>query len=73
VHVTVVAPPSVRSLLLGSESAEVQVAKPGGTMIVSPLVAAVMQSFTSARLALAAVRVGLDPLHTASASPAARI
>jgi hypothetical protein len=57
-------------LLLGSESAEAQVAKPEGTVIVSPLVAAVMQSFTSARLALAAVRAGLDPLHAASASPA---
>jgi hypothetical protein len=60
-----------------------QVADPDGTRIVSPLAAALTQSSTSCRPALAAVRVGLEPeqaaaagsanAHTASVNMTARI
>src|SRR5262245_31778815 len=44
------------------------VADPAGTATVSPDAAAATQSRTSAQAALAATRVGLDPLHAASAA-----
>jgi hypothetical protein len=68
-QVMTVAPTMVRLLLPGSAMALDHEAEPAGTVIVSPLAAAVTQSFTSVRLALAASRLGLEPPHTASAVP----
>src|SRR5262245_54531906 len=72
VHVTglpeqliVVAPVIVRSFA-GRSISLVHEADPAGTMILSPVEAALTQSLTSVRDALAAVRVGLEPEQAAA-------
>jgi hypothetical protein len=62
--------PKISRSLTGSVIGLDQVAVPDGTLIRSPELAAFTQSSTSARSALAAIRVGLDPPHAARASPA---
>jgi len=63
--------PMISRSFTGSVMVLDHVAVPDGTMIVSPELAAFTQSSTSVRPALAALKVGLDPLHAASASPPA--
>jgi hypothetical protein len=63
-------PMIVKSFVLGTSIGDDQFAVPAGTRMVSPLAAALTQSLTSVRLALAAVRVGLDPEHAAAAGRA---
>ena len=60
-HVTTEDPMMDRSLFAGSVMADDQVAVPDGTLMVSPLAAAVTQSLTSVREALAATRFTPEP------------
>lgn len=71
-QVITVAPIITRSFVEGNVIGVAQVADPEGTVIVSPLTAAVTQLFTSVREAEAATRLGLEPPHTAQAGHAKR-